>query len=274
MLNKVYTHKGVFHADEVSAIALLKVFYNDKIDVERVPHQQDFTGIRNGEVFIIDIGGLYEPETYSFDHHQFRPEDQVLSSAGMILLWLRTAGFIPTELYQILRKDYISDIDLNDIGLKKSEPNELSSIVSCYNLDKPNSYEQDNAFEDAVSMVMRVFSSVKRRYESDVKAKEKILSLKHSDGIMYSEEFVPGWNKALAGNNIGVEIFAWFDNETGEYKAQNVPLEVGSFDAIGRKIMYNKSDVKDDVVFVHKGNFFIVTKTKEALLKYLENNLK
>jgi len=36
---KIVTHNGIFHCDEVLAVALLKVFLEEKIEATRVPHQ-------------------------------------------------------------------------------------------------------------------------------------------------------------------------------------------------------------------------------------------
>ena len=38
MIRLIATHNKIFHADEVTAIALLKIFTEDDIEVKRVDH--------------------------------------------------------------------------------------------------------------------------------------------------------------------------------------------------------------------------------------------
>ena len=53
MKKLIATHNKIFHADEVTAIALLEIFTNYEIEVERVDHDtEDFSKYD----FVIDIG--------------------------------------------------------------------------------------------------------------------------------------------------------------------------------------------------------------------------
>lgn len=76
----VGVHDGTFHADEVSACALLILFNcvdKDKIVRTRAPKK-----LAECE-YVCDVGGIYNPDKKLFDHHQqdYRGD---LSSAGMI----------------------------------------------------------------------------------------------------------------------------------------------------------------------------------------------
>ena len=69
MLN-IATHNKIFHADEVTAIALLKLFTDEEIVVHRIDHQsEDFSGYD----MVIDISKKFDGEKY-FDHHQNKGE--------------------------------------------------------------------------------------------------------------------------------------------------------------------------------------------------------
>src|ERR1700734_1069645 len=84
------THDGTFHADEVTACALLVVFGligQDKIIRTRKKELLDSCE------YICDVGGIYDPAEKLFDHHQAEYQGN-LSSAGMILLHLQDTHVI------------------------------------------------------------------------------------------------------------------------------------------------------------------------------------
>ncbi|GAA5888747.1 hypothetical protein JCM5296_000090 [Sporobolomyces johnsonii] len=81
-------HSGTFHADEALAVFLLRLlprFASMELKRSRDP------AVLDGATLIADVGGVYDPETLRFDHHQ-RGFDEVfghgfktkLSSAGLV----------------------------------------------------------------------------------------------------------------------------------------------------------------------------------------------
>ena len=77
MKKLIATHNKMFHADEVTAIALLQVFKDFEIEVERICHDsKDFSKYD----FVIDISKTFDGKKY-FDHHQYKGGK---SSAGLI----------------------------------------------------------------------------------------------------------------------------------------------------------------------------------------------
>lgn len=77
-MKKIVTHNGVMHADEVAACALIKLFVDGNIDVQRVPHNAELS---DADIdFVIDIGREFDGRT-KFDHHQCRGGK---ASAGLI----------------------------------------------------------------------------------------------------------------------------------------------------------------------------------------------
>ena len=86
--NSLATHDGTFHADEVSACALLLLF--GLIDREKIYRTRDPKVIEQCE-YVCDVGKIYDPEKKRFDHHQLSYHG-TLSSAGMVL-----NGHMPSE---------------------------------------------------------------------------------------------------------------------------------------------------------------------------------
>src|ERR1700730_16025189 len=91
----VGTHDGSFHADEVTACALLVFF--DLVDREKIFRTRDMEKLDACE-FVCDVGGVYNTILKRFDHHQSDYQGE-LSSAGMVWLYLKTLGVIDERLY-------------------------------------------------------------------------------------------------------------------------------------------------------------------------------
>lgn len=77
---KIITHAGNFHADEVLSVALLRA-----IGI-RAPLYRQFQvspeDLTDPTVIVLDMGGEYNPELGSFDHHQ----DKNLQAINMLVL--------------------------------------------------------------------------------------------------------------------------------------------------------------------------------------------
>lgn len=92
---KLGTHDGIFHADEIMGLALIKKLFEIN---GKSPSDLLVLRTRNQEQLdecdiVIDVGGEYDPSRARFDHHQREfhktysdERDQRLSSAGLVFL--------------------------------------------------------------------------------------------------------------------------------------------------------------------------------------------
>jgi uncharacterized UPF0160 family protein len=83
-VKSILTHPGVFHADDAMAVAILQHLLRGNALVIRSAHPADI-----GQAdFVIDVGGVYDPATERFDHHQIgapnRPDGSPYAAAGMV----------------------------------------------------------------------------------------------------------------------------------------------------------------------------------------------
>jgi uncharacterized UPF0160 family protein len=62
---KASTHDGRFHADEIFALAVLKLIFPD-LEIVR---SRDEKVYKKADI-IVDVGHVYDPENLIFDHHQ------------------------------------------------------------------------------------------------------------------------------------------------------------------------------------------------------------
>ena len=81
------THSGPFHADDVLAWGLIQVFVDAEATLVRT---RDAERLEQADI-VFDVGGIYDPSSGRFDHHQ-NSYIGPLSSAGMVLDWLEASG--------------------------------------------------------------------------------------------------------------------------------------------------------------------------------------
>ncbi|MEC7838438.1 MAG: MYG1 family protein [Chlamydiota bacterium] len=176
------THDGTFHADEVTACALLIMF--DLIDEDKVIRTRDPDILKNCE-YVCDVGGGYDPDLKLFDHHQVEYQGS-LSSAGMILLYLKNQGIINSEEYHLFNNNLISGVDDHDNGHDPQIPGlcTYSHIMSNYvpiHYDSPP-VEQEAAFFEALSFALGHLRRMYERYLYTQSCQEIVAAAMESHG--------------------------------------------------------------------------------------------
>jgi len=159
------THSGTFHADEVTACAFLLLY--DLIDRNKIYRTRDQELINSCE-YVCDVGGEYDIKKRRFDHHQVDYRGK-LSSAGMVLKYLRAQELIDERLYAFLNRSLILGVDAIDNGRMTPRVGHCSysSIISNF---VPVSYtasarEVNRAFFEAMDFAHGHLSRLKQRYE-------------------------------------------------------------------------------------------------------------
>jgi len=256
----VATHNKVFHADEVSAIALLKIFTDEDIVVERVDHNiSDFSKYD----MVIDISRQFDGLKY-FDHHQNKGGK---SSAGLIWEYLG----LEKEYFKISK--LIKMIDKHDVGEVKAAPFEYPNLIRCFN--SKNIYDetlQARAFEKAVDFAMTVFSSLKAAQDELVQAKQIVADSYFFDSnpnIIYLDKYTQHWSSYINGVLMpNIKAVVWEDEHDKNFKVKLVPKYVGSFKS-NTKALPEDSTME----FVHSAGFFAVAKDEESMKQYLKRVL-
>jgi len=253
---KVATHKGIFHADEVTAVALLKVFTEDTIEVSRVEHDStDFSSFD----MVIDIGKKFDGVKL-FDHHQYKGGK---SSAGLIWDYIGMQGDYP-KISKLIKM-----VDDNDTGVAKAEPFEYSSLLKCYNHRDIYSQSQEKQFDKAVKFAQTMLISMAEAQEDLVDAKEIVANsflFDSNHAILELESFTPHWTSYINGVvTPHIKAVVWEDEEDGKYKVKIPSKRLGSFDLNGKALPQD-----DSMEFVHSAGFFAIAKDEETMKKYLK----
>jgi len=249
-MTKILTHNGVFHADEVAAIALIKLYVDDNIKVIR-SRDEDLMGHVD---LVIDVGGLFDGEKY-FDHHQFTEKDRQygLSSAGLILEKILEEAVVNSEII-----DLIIDIDNQDVGIKRNDEFHFCNIISRMNEEDVSGEAQDKAFNEAVNVAYRVFKNMKIKYDKIQIAKKIPLQL-HNDveiAVLKKDElFIPA--ELFVGK---ADLVIQYDKLQNNWSIQTVPLKKGEF---GSKYSLESTNLKEEV-FIHKAGFISKNNVNKA----------
>lgn len=158
------THDGTFHADEVTACALLLLF--GLIDKDKIIRSRDSAILGQCE-YVCDVGGVWDPEKKLFDHHQVDYQGS-MSSAGMVLLYLKNQDIITSQAYEFFNHSLVLGVDAHDNGLEPLSPGycSFSNLVSNFT---PIQYDvdsgtQNEAFLKALDFVYHHLDRLWKRY--------------------------------------------------------------------------------------------------------------
>ena len=252
---KVVTHSGVFHADEVFALALIGLFVNHRLGITRVSHQT--TDFSEADL-VVDVGGKFDGKRY-FDHHQYAQGDSAAK-----LIW-NAIGL--TKKYPKVTKliDIVSD---HDTGVKVAGVDSVIAMVSNMNMENIYGEEQDDAFGNAVNIIASVLRPLIVEQDMLNEVENILLKLKQ-DTVMVLPEYNRLWAYAINGDNFPeAEAVVWHDEDMDVYKIQTVPNSYGSYTRNGRMLQPS-----DKMTFVHKAGFLAVAPDKPTMLEYISDNL-
>lgn len=186
------THNGTFHADEVTACALLLVF--DLIDREKIIRSRDKTELASCE-YVCDVGGVYDPALKLFDHHQADYAGQ-MSSAGMTLLYLHKASYMPENEYFHFKQQLFDGIDAHDNGREIKLPGvcTYSHIIANFTpvvRGAPKEVE-GQAFFEALDFAIGHLSRMRKRYHYIRSCRNKVVkAMQEGKTVLMFEESIP-----------------------------------------------------------------------------------
>lgn len=254
---KIATHNGIFHADEVTAIALLKLFTDYELTIERLRHDtKDFSKYD----MVIDMGREFDGKKY-FDHHQYKGGK---SSAGLIWDYLN-----PQNRYSNISK-LIKMVDANDVGTIKAKPFEYPSMIKHFNCsDSIYGNEQDICFTKAADFAFTVLQSMKESEDAALEAKNIVNNSFYFDenkSVIELERYTRFWSRYINGTTMpNIKAVVWKDEFDNRWKVKIPSKKTGSFELSAKVLPHD-----DSMEFVHANGFFAVAKDRETLSSYLQ----
>lgn len=185
---KVITHNGIFHADEVTAVALIElakclsgeaevIRTRDASLWEAVKAMPGSSDLPVGVDYVLDVGGINNRQ-WRLDHHQIKEGDAEygISTAGLVWRYVVNnyysrygvdfygeydgTGESADEANPVLA-GLIKEIDANDTGVKRSEDLYHEVIRNLNGVDPNNGPEQDKLFRIAVDFAKEVIKYIR-----------------------------------------------------------------------------------------------------------------
>ena len=256
MIN-IVTHAGIFHADEVTAIALLSIV-SDEINVVRTNEITD--DMRNDpNTLVLDIGGVYDPDMGMFDHHH---NSDSLATNILILNYIKSdlcnmldIVDIQSQFIYNLKNDFMYGVSYIDTGIilvsELPKVGIYSSIISGFNAF-------NNGFNTALDYAKLTLKSVMETAKAKAYGKQKwdtLVTKKDKVAIYDFSDIIVGWNEHAIIDNIFMLI---------------TPNTRGGYQVMSRNTKELKLPKDINQTFLHNSNFMCVFPTKKLATDYAD----
>jgi len=277
----VITHNSRFHADEVTATALIMYSHhiagNDNIRIYREDHNSNvedlITTIESSHLmyYVVDTGGVYDGMIY-FDHHQ-EGGSTTKSSAGLVydhLVGLENLDDIPVV------RNIINSIDAHDTGRYKAEALEIPTMIeSMYNTGMTDT-ECNEAFLLAVQTMYHIISTAYHNYNRLNQMVNAILDAKYIANTNIVEcitSDVSGWSRVitrevLLARGVSRRIDGVVSKAGDKYILKTMQESLDSYTS------NIKLPQSSDMEFVHKEGFIATDSTYNRMRDYVLANLR
>jgi len=275
------THDGSFHADEVTACSLLLLF--GLIDRKQVHRTRDPKVLDKCD-FVCDVGGVYDPGKKRFDHHQAEYRG-AMSSAGMVLLYLRDKGLMSAHEYEHFNKGLVMGVDAHDNGYAKLEAGTatFSQIVSNFlPIDyDANDDEMNRCFWKAVDFVVGHLTRFRERLKYSHACQETVREKMASGTTALVFESSLPWleNFFELGGEAHPALFVIMPSGN-HWKLRAIPPSMSDRMRVRKPLPERWAGLRDEelrkasgisgAIFCHKGRFISIWETKPDALKALQ----
>lgn len=285
-MQKIVTHNGGFHADEVFAVATLQLFLGtQEVDIIRTRDES----IIDEANWVVDVGGVYDESKNRFDHHQNGApvRENGIPYAAFGLVWKHVGEAVSgsAEVAAKIEEKLVLPIDAGDTGIslftlneKDVSPLTISGVVSLFCPMQGSGEDVDAAFIKMVNLAREIIEiSIKRaKAKQEMKAlveevyllaeNKKVLLFEHSTT---SSLLIDYPEVLLMVNPSNPEI-------NDNWSVVAVPVKKGSFETrisfpeTWRGLLDDElAEVSGvtDAIFCHKNGFLFVSASKEGALE-------
>ncbi|MFL5845840.1 MAG: MYG1 family protein [Solirubrobacteraceae bacterium] len=279
------THSGNFHADDVFAVAVLRLAHGD-VEVVRTRDRD----VQAAADVRIDVGGKDDPATGDFDHHQKggageRPNGIRYASFGLVWRAFGEQLAGSAEAATSIDERLVQGVDANDTGQTILEtlvddvrPMSVSGVVAALNpsWDESLSAEEEDArFEEAVVLATGILereiagAAAWQRARSLVTA---AIERAQDPRIVELDRNMP-WREPVV--TLSPEALYVIYPKSDGWAMQAVPEELGSFEnrrplpeawaGLSDEALEEATGV-EGAVFAHPNRFYASARTRDGLL--------
>jgi uncharacterized UPF0160 family protein len=205
---KIVTHNDRFHADDVCAMAALKIRFGDQIT--QVIRTRDEEIIKSADI-VFDVGHIYDPLTNRFDHHQTEgagKRENGIPYASFGLVWKQFGEEIcnSKQAAEMIDKKMVQMVDASDNGFFPYQYTQehvreyvLDTICHSFGATWVEADEYDTAFFEMVDMFEKILRREIKVAQDKVKAIpfiEKAYQESSDKKIIVFDEYYP-WGDTL-----------------------------------------------------------------------------
>ncbi len=294
------THSGIFHPDEVMATAIL-VFYlkkrNKWYKIIRTRDEKIFEKYRKlrkkgKEVYIYDVGNIYNENDNEFDHHQIegvgkRENGIEYSSAGLVWkkVGLELVGY-DKDIFKNIDLKLIQSIDALDNGQKIFEPLydigifDLNFLIRFFYPEKKDEKNYLKSFKKAFIFLNKI---LEKEIKKEKKKKRDLILIKEIYKKSKDKRFFVLENENISGEVVNSlnfpELIFYIKKKGKEWIIWTVKKEEKGFDFVAplpKEWAGLRGEELDKVlgfegsIFCHKKLFIASAKNKETALKMLK----
>lgn len=278
-------HDGAFHADEVVACALLILV--GLVDQKRIVRTRDPEKLALCD-FVCDVGGEYAPDKHLFDHHQSSYQGP-LSSAGMILKYLKERQYLPEDESDFLDATFVHGVDEHDNGRTPQIKGHqiFSHIISNFAPPEYDAGEEQFAlaFHKALVFTIEHIQRMLERYRFNKGCRAVVKkAMEASETALVFERSLPWLESffALGGNKHPAKFVIMPSGP--HWKLRGIPPDEDHRMDVRIPLPQEWAGLLGDelekvchipgAVFCHKGRFTSVWETKKAAFQALRNVLE
>lgn len=281
----IATHNGKFHADDIFAVAALRMAAGGSV---RIVRTRDPEVIAKAD-YVADVGGIHDPSLSRFDHHQHggagtRPNGIPYAAFGLVWKSLGEKISGSPEIAQRIDAKLAAPIDADDNGMllvsstSDTTPYGLQGILYAFRptwKEDPKMY--DDSFMQLVDLAEKVITREIRIARDGIEANTKVEAAYAASAdkrLIVLDSWYP-YQETLSAHPEPLYVVAPRAADSN-WKVETV--RVGAFGFENRKSLpaewagLRDADLAQvtgvaDAIFCHNGRFLAVAKSKEGALE-------
>jgi len=284
MKKTIVTHSGNFHADDVFAVATLLLVYPEaEIVRSRDPE------IISGANIVVDVGGVYDPVEYRFDHHQIGgagKRENGIPYASFGLVWKefgeRVCG--DREVMIMIDEKLASPVDALDNAVEIARPvfpgiRAYSILDYLYSFRDLSVIDEEGLYKTfmvvvniAKDLLEREIKLNKERAEDLNKVRKIVENTPDKRIIVFGEQMM-SWQKVLIPHKD--VLFLVHPRKEGNWGVRAIPEVIDGF--VSKKTLPQSWAGKSgqelvdasgvpEATFCHSSGFMCVAETKEGAM--------
>lgn len=287
----IVTHNGQFHADDIFAVAVLKMVFGKSHRI-KIVRTRDVNLVSKAD-FVVDVGMEYNSAKMRFDHHQTGgagKRENGIPYASFGLVWKEFGEKIcgDKKVAEKIDQVLVQPVDAMDNGINISESSYVG-IIDYKFKDAINSFratwkEGDSVlyerFVFLVNFCQKVLEREIKKNIDEIEGEKLVLEEYQKQGdkrILVLDKYLP-FDSTVTNKLPEILVIIYPSLVGNSWYAETAETEkkydhrfyfpeswAGKIDADLEKVTG-----LSDVTFCHHGKFLAVAQTKEAILKLIE----